>query len=136
MRWQNKPKQALKEFKWLMAHKAVDVAMLTDSINDANALYLYQDANDIYEYKAQNRQLKGNGFANWMQTNEFIGNAKQELNHIERYEQINGKTPLSQYWKAKVLHDTGNLAGLRALWPHYAGPKTKKTYSGLQERIG
>ncbi|TMO74668.1 protein PelB [Pseudoalteromonas sp. S3776] len=126
MRWQNKPKQALKEFKWLMAHKAVDVAMLTDSINDANALYLYQDANDIYEYKAQNRQLKGNGFANWMQTNEFIGNAKQELNHIERYEQINGKTPLSQYWKAKVLHDTGNLAGLRALWPHYAGPKNEE----------
>lgn len=126
MRWQNKPKQALKEFKWLMAHKAIDVAMLTDSINDANALYLYQDANDIYEYKAQNRQLKGNGFANWMQTNEFIGNAKQELNHIERYEQINGKTPLSQYWKAKVLHDTGNLAGLRALWPHYAGPKNEE----------
>ncbi|WP_055019295.1 tetratricopeptide repeat protein [Pseudoalteromonas sp. P1-7a] len=126
MRWQNKPKQALKEFKWLMAHKAVDVAMLTDSINDANALYLYQDANDIYEYKAQNRQLKGNGFANWMQTNEFIGNAKQELNHIERYEQINGKTPLSQFWKAKVLHDTGNLAGLRALWPHYAGPKNEE----------
>lgn len=126
MRWQNKPKQALKEFKWLMAHKAVDVAMLTDSINDANALYLYQDANDIYEYKAQNRQLKDNGFANWMQTNEFIGNAKQELNHIERYEQINGKTPLSQYWKAKVLHDTGNLAGLRALWPHYAGPKNEE----------
>ncbi|WP_055017368.1 tetratricopeptide repeat protein [Pseudoalteromonas sp. P1-25] len=126
MRWQNKPKQALKEFKWLMAHKAVDVAMLTDSINDANALYLYQDANDIYEYKAQNRQLKGNGFANWMQTNEFIGNAKQELNHIERYEKINGKTPLSQFWKAKVLHDTGNLAGLRALWPHYAGPKNEE----------
>ncbi|ASM50859.1 hypothetical protein PESP_a2975 [Pseudoalteromonas espejiana DSM 9414] len=126
MRWQNKPKQALKEFKWLMANKAVDVAMLTDSINDANALYLYQDANDIYEYKAQNRQLKGNGFANWMQTNEFIGNAKQELNHIERYEQINGKTSLSQFWKAKVLHDTGNLAGLRALWPTYQGPKNEE----------
>ncbi|MEL0649003.1 tetratricopeptide repeat protein [Pseudoalteromonas agarivorans] len=125
-RWQNKPKEALKEFKWLMDNRAVTAAMLTDSINDANALYLYQDADEIYEYKAQNRNLKGNGFAKWMQTNEFIGNPKQELNHIERFEQINGKSTLSQYWKAKVLHDTGNLKALRALWPTYSGPKNEE----------
>ena len=125
-RWQNKPKEALNEFKWLMANHAVTPAMLTDSVNDATALYLYQDANDIYAYKAQNRQLKGNGFAKWMQTNEFIGNAKQELNNINRFEQINGKSALSQYWKAKVLHDTGNLKDLKALWPSYKGPKEEK----------
>lgn len=125
-RWQNKPKEALREFKWLMSNKAVTPAMLTDSINDATALYLYQDTNDIYEYKAQNRNLKGNGFANWMQANEFIGNTKQELNNIERFEQINGKSALSQYWKAKVLHDTGNLKALRALWPTYKGPKNEE----------
>ncbi|MEM5546213.1 tetratricopeptide repeat protein [Pseudoalteromonas fuliginea] len=125
-RWQNKPSEALNEFKWLMANHAVTPAMLSDSINDATSLYLYQDANDIYEYKAQNRQLKGNGFAKWMQTNEFIGNAKKELNHIERFEQISGKSVLSQYWKAKVLHDTGNLKGLRSLWPTYQGPKNEE----------
>ena len=125
-RWLNKPRAALKEFKWLMINKAVTAAMLTDSINDATALYLYQDANDIYAYKAKNRQLKGNGFTKWMQTNEFIGDAKQELKHIERFESINGKSVLSQYWKAKVLHDTGNLSGLRNLWPIYQGPKNEE----------
>lgn len=125
-RWQNKPKEALKEFKWLMQNNAVTAAMLTDSINDATALYLYQDANDIYEYKVQNRGLSDSGFAKWMQTNEFIGNAKQELNNIERFEQVNGKSALSQYWKAKVLHDTGNLQGLRAIWPTYQGPKSEE----------
>lgn len=125
-RWLNKPEQALVEFKWLMANHAVNVAMLTDSINDAVALYLYQDANDIFQYKAQNRQLSDKGFVRWMQTNEFIGNPEQELNNIERFEQINGKSLLSQYWKAKVLHDTGNLNGLRALWPSYKGPKNEE----------
>ena len=125
-RWLNKPKDALKEFKWLMKNKAIDVSMLTDSINDATALFLYQDADDIYQYKSQNKLLKDQGFTKWMQTNEFIGNPKQELEHINHYERINGKTSLSQYWKAKVLHDTGSLALLRSFWAHYTGPKNEE----------